>query len=81
MTKREQVAVVELLRCAADVSSLTAAGYATNHCDGVYPCTKVYLRASEAYAASPGILFAGGYHSYPHACLEAAARVELGEWP
>lgn len=81
MTKRQRARVVELLRCAADVSSIVAAGYATNQCDGVNPCTKVFSYARDAYRAVPDVLHADGWHAYPEFCLEAAQRVEDGEWP
>lgn len=81
MTKRERLRVVELLLCAADMGSLCAAGYATGHCDGINPCSKVYALAGRAYAAMPGVVNDNAYYAHSPGLLEAAARVEEGSWP
>lgn len=81
MTKRQRAQVVELLRCAADRSSLADAGYSMGHCDGIHPCARVYAFAARAYETLPDIIHGGGWYSYPEALLEAAACVEEGSWP
>lgn len=81
MTKRQRAQVVELLRCAADVSSIVRAAYNTGHADGVNPCSRVFLLAREAYGDIPGVIHAEGYYHHPEFCLEAAQLVEDGEWP
>lgn len=81
MTKRQRARVVELLRCAADCSSLVWAAYGTGDADGVNPCSKEFMLARQAYAAIPGVIHAEGYYHYPHYCLLAAQLVEEGSWP
>lgn len=81
MTKNKRAQIVELLRCAADVSSILQAAYGTGDADGVNPCTDVFLLAREAYGSIPGVIHAEGYYHYPPFCLEAAQRVEDCEWP
>ncbi len=81
MTRKQREQVVELLRCGADLRSITAAGYALGHCDGINPCTSVFVLAVKAYTDMPDVIHAGGYHAWPHSCLEAAQRVEEGSWP
>lgn len=85
MTKRERAKVVELLRCAADGRGagrgLVMAGYATGHCDGVHPCSKVYALACDAYTQIHGIPSVWYWVRSRGPLLEAAARVEEGSWP
>ena len=77
MTNRERDAVVELLRCAADIGCLLEAGYTTGYRGrNGYPCTEIYDLAVKAYVAVPDV--PGGYYMYPEYLLEAAQRVEEG---
>lgn len=82
MTTR--AAVVELLRCAADVNGIAAAfelmtGIDTTsaHYQPVgrsnYPIWDLAVKAREAVADD------GEWSEYRYTCLEAAARVESGE--
>lgn len=87
MTKRQRVQVAELLRCAADNLSPISTGAWTDATEGVGPSCAVELLAHEAFHDVRGaraILDDGsdvdvelGRWTY----LEAALRVEQGEWP
>lgn len=81
MTRRQRAQVVELLRCAADLQSLASAGYALGYCDGIRPCSKVYALADEAYTQIHGIPSSWYWARCRGPLLEAAVRVEAGEWP
>ncbi len=84
MTKRQRAQVVELLRCAADNLTPTSRGAWTEALDGVEATLSVEMSATGAYGTvANGRLLTGGidHELGRHMYLEAALRVELGEWP
>ena len=80
MTRAERAAVVELLRCAADLWNVNGNGI------GV---ASVFLEsgnmrwccAVEAWDATAGNGEGLAGWTYADVCLEAAQRVEEGSWP
>ena len=88
MTKRERAQVVELLRCAADqctADSVTAMSTASEDL-GYVSWDPVYSFAWDVRAAQVGTSPAGMFSFVPAEIyrgelLEAAQRVEDGEWP
>jgi hypothetical protein len=73
LTKRERAQVVELLKCGADVGSLGMASFVMGGDNNIW-----------AYAvdAQTEVFRERGWRlNYETACLEAAARVEAGQWP
>ncbi len=81
MNKKQRAAVVELLRCAADQNNLVMTGYRTGYVDGINPCDPVYSLACDALAAVSHATSAWYYARPRKHLLEAAQRVEDGEWP
>lgn len=78
MTKRERAQVVELLRCAADCQQSYRAPIAGACCDlygGLQ--TNAFDLAHAAKDDVPDL----GLEDYQTRLLEAALRVEQGEWP
>ena len=81
LTKRERAQVVELLRCAADLATRTArpiahAAMYLGYEDG----SLAFMRAINARCAvAVAVPVQDGV--YREQILEAALRVELGEWP
>lgn len=83
MTRRQREQVVELLRCAADFDGkfdyvgLVAGGFLLDYVDFINPCKPTYAIADDVVWS---ILFDEPV-DYQHRLLEAALRVEQGEWP
>jgi hypothetical protein len=71
MTKRQRAQVVELLRCAADVGSISHADEWFGFVD-----RSVWNSAFQALVDVPDEV-----QEYELRLLEAAARVEEGSWP
>ena len=75
LTKRQRAEVVELLRCAADrgYGIRTTSAWLRMH--GLEVSAQVEELAVKAWWAVPSRI------DHTQACLEAAQRVESGEWP
>lgn len=80
MTKKQREQVVELLRCAADVQGIGNAASALDLIDGPF-----WGAAIKAWESTADVITEKRGHmsgiSYEDICLEAAARVEEGQWP
>ncbi len=82
MTKRERARVVELLRCAADNLSPTSKSAWTDALDGLDVSLGVEMSATRAFGVvADGRELTRGSDLGRALYLEAALRVELGEWP
>lgn len=81
MTARDHARAVELLRCACDVGSIMEAGRAMNHYTDDKPCSKAFAFARNAYQAVHAEHNAVIWLTDPFLCLEAAQRIEDGDWP
>ena len=91
MTKRQRAQVVELLRCAADGLLPTSTGAWTDALDGLDTDFEIEMLATRAFSKASdesGLPYGLDRVLVGEDCeigrglyLEAALRVELGEWP
>jgi hypothetical protein len=79
VTKRQRAQVVELLKCAADFRKPWSINGLSDARDAIGVDFSAFLTAMDATASvAPGFVTYADMHA---GLLEAAARVELGEWP